>query len=102
MTASGIQKLLQHLNPRKAAGPDNLSTCFLKECAIEIAPNLAVIFNKSLSQGIVPEDWRHANVTAIFKKGARQDPSQLQTSVAHQYVLQAARALYRQPYSQTP
>ena len=47
VTASGIQKVLQHLNPRKAAGPDNLSVCFLKECAIEIAPNLAVIFNKS-------------------------------------------------------
>ena len=75
MTASGIQKLLQHLNPRKAVGPDNLSACFLKECAIEIAPILAVSFNKSLSQGIVPEDWRHANVTAIFKKGARQDPA---------------------------
>jgi len=75
VTASGIQKLLHHLNPRRAAGPDNLSTCLLKECAIELAQILLVIFNKSLSQGIVPEDWRHANASAIFKKGARQDPA---------------------------
>ena len=74
VTTSEIHKLIQHLNPWKAAGPDNLSACFRKECAIELAPILAVIFNKSLSQGIVPEDWRHAHVTAIFKKGARQDP----------------------------
>jgi len=75
VTESGIQKLLQHLNPRKAAGPDNLSVCFLNECVIELAPILTVIFNTSLSQGIVSGDRRNAKVTAIFKKGARQDPA---------------------------
>jgi hypothetical protein len=28
----------------------------------------------SLSEGIVPEDWRKANVTPIFKKGRKTDP----------------------------
>ena len=98
---SGIQKLLHHLNPRQAAGPDNLSACFL-EYAIELAPILVVIFNKSLSQGIVHEDWRHANVTAIFKKGARQDPDNYRPVSLTSMCCNLLAALYRQPYSETP
>lgn len=71
----GIEKLLQNLNPRKASGPDNISARILKDCATEIAPILTLIFQSSLSHGEVPNDWRHANVTAIYKKGARQDPA---------------------------
>ena len=29
VTVSGIQKVLQHLNPWKAVGPDNLSACLM-------------------------------------------------------------------------
>lgn len=71
----GIEKLLQNLSPRKASGPDNISARILKNCATEIAPILTLIFQSSLSHGEVPNDWRHANVTAIYKKGARQDPA---------------------------
>ena len=43
----------------------------LRECSTEIAPILALIYNESLAQGTVPDDWRqaHAHVTPIFKKG---------------------------------
>ena len=37
----------------------------------EVSPVLAQIFSKSLEEGEVPADWRSANVTPIFKKGAR-------------------------------
>jgi hypothetical protein len=40
----------------------------------ELAPVLTAIFNKSLDSGVVPEDWREANVTPIFKKGKRTAP----------------------------
>ena len=69
----GTRKLLQKTNPRKATGPDNIPARILKECASELAPILTTIFNRSLHEGKVPEDWRHANVTAIFKKGTRHD-----------------------------
>ena len=52
------------LNPNKASVPD-----LLKEMVIEIGPFLTIIFQKSFDTGIVPKDWRTANVTAIFKKG---------------------------------
>ena len=33
-----------------------------------------MVFNKSLSEGVVPDDWKVAHVTAIFKKGNVKSP----------------------------
>ncbi|MCG8046535.1 MAG: reverse transcriptase family protein, partial [Candidatus Thiodiazotropha endolucinida] len=71
----GVKKLLDGLNPRKASGPDNISARILKDCSASLTPILTLIFRQSLHEGRVPDDWRHAYVTAIFKKGSRQDPA---------------------------
>ncbi len=33
-----------------------------------------MIFRRSVQHGEIPEDWKRANVTPIFKKGAKSDP----------------------------
>ena len=71
VTNEGITKLLQKLNPGKASGPDLLPARILKELASELSPYLPAIFQRSFDTGIVPKDWRTANVTAIFKKGEK-------------------------------
>ena len=63
---NGVFKLLNGLNINKASGPDGLNARMLKECSSEIAPILALIYNESLDQGTVPDDWRQANVAAVF------------------------------------
>ena len=68
-----VLKLLNNLKIHKAAGPDGLSARVLKECSSEIAPILALIYNETLAQGTVPDDWRQANVAPIFKKGEKYD-----------------------------
>ena len=45
----------------------------LRELAEEIAEPLSIIYQRSLLTGEVPEDWRLANVTPIYK-GCREDP----------------------------
>ena len=35
---------------------------------------LTIIFNISLSEGVVPDSWKEAEVVAILKKGKRDDP----------------------------
>ena len=67
----GVLKLLNGLNIHKAPGPDGLNARVLKECSSEIAPILTLIYNESLAQGTVPDDWRQANVAPVFKKGEK-------------------------------
>ena len=68
-----VSKLLDNPKIHKAPGPDGLSARVLKECSSEIAPVLALIYNESLAQGTVPDEWRQANVAPVFKKGEKYD-----------------------------
>ena len=63
----GVRKLLKKCNPNKASGPDCIPARILRECADEIALILTAIFT-SIETGMVPEDWRQANISAVFKK----------------------------------
>ncbi len=50
----------------------------MKELATGLAPALVTVFNKSMTSGQVPKDWKEANVTPIFKKGAKSSPRNYQ------------------------
>ncbi|KAK3105990.1 hypothetical protein FSP39_010381 [Pinctada imbricata] len=65
----GVRKLLSKVNSSKASGPDNIPNRILKECAEQLAPSLATIFQLSLDSGELPSDWRDANISCIYKKG---------------------------------
>ena len=75
ITPGMVKKKLLKLNPGSAPGPDGISSRFLKEHAKVLAPPLATLFNQSLREGVVPLDWRRANVTPIHKKGGKSEPS---------------------------
>ena len=63
------------LKDNKAAGTDKLGSSFIKRLAGSLALPLMMLFRKSMETGEVPEQWREANVTAIFKKkGSRCEP----------------------------
>ena len=69
VSLNGILKLLNDLNPHKAAGPDQLKHLVLQRLREVIAPVLHVIYQKSLDTGRVPKDWSTAYVCPLFKKG---------------------------------
>ena len=75
ISAEGIDKLLLGLNPHKAAGPDKLKPIILQTLHEELSPILQLIFQKSLDNGKLPDIWKEANVSPIFKKGDKADPS---------------------------
>ena len=68
-----VQKL-QHLNIYKSTGPDILHPQILRVLEEKLARPLTHIFNHSVETGIISEDWKSANVTAVHKKGSRQEP----------------------------
>ena len=46
-------------------------TTLLEELSVEIAPIISILFNKSVTTGIVPSDWRTAHVSPVYKKGQK-------------------------------
>ena len=69
-----VRDLLLQLDCHKSMGPDEIHPRVLRERAEVIAEPLSIIYQCSLLTGEIPEDWRLANVTPIYKKGCREDP----------------------------
>ena len=57
------------LNVHKACGPDQMCPRLLKEGAEQLAHSLMKLFNHSISNGVLPQDWASANITPVYKKG---------------------------------
>ena len=70
-----VRKLLLGLNTTKSPGPDGVHPKLLYELAHVIDRPLCMIFNSSFTTGIVPEDWKIAIITALFKKGDKKSAS---------------------------
>ena len=68
-TAHEVEKYPKALNIHKSPGPDKISPHILKECASQLPTLLCKIFNKSFFSGLLPEDWKIANIIPIYKKG---------------------------------
>lgn len=68
-----VSQLLSKLDPSKSAGPDLLPAQFLTRCSKTIAVPLTILFNRSLVEHTVPEVWKRAYVTPVYKKGSRSD-----------------------------
>ena len=66
-----VEAKLSGLSQYKAAGPDNVHPFILSTFAKFFAVPLSLIFQSSMDVGVVPVDWKCANVTPIFKKGDR-------------------------------
>ena len=62
---------LRKLNPCRAQGPDGIPTCFLRTYVEQLAAPHQDLFQTSINTGEVPQDWREANISSIFKKGDR-------------------------------
>uniref|UniRef100_K7EZH3 Reverse transcriptase domain-containing protein n=1 Tax=Pelodiscus sinensis TaxID=13735 RepID=K7EZH3_PELSI len=69
-----VLEQIEKLNVNKSPGPDGIHPRVLKELKWEIAELLSVVCNLSFKSASVPNDWKVANVTPIFKKGSRGDP----------------------------
>ena len=62
---------LNDLNGEESMGCDEFHPLVLKNCAKAFSITLDKIFTKSIPESKIPNFWRLANVSPIFKKGDR-------------------------------
>ena len=74
ITEEIVMTKLQNLKVTSSPGPDGLSPRLFEKFRIHLCAPLTKIYQASMQSGEVPEDWRTANVTPIFKKGAKSKP----------------------------
>ncbi len=60
-------------------GPDGLHPRVLRELVGVIAEPLFTIYQGSWLSGEVPEDWRLADVTPVYKKGRKENVGNYRT-----------------------
>ncbi len=68
LSPADVRKTLSSINPRKAAGPDNIPGRVLKDCAEQLTDVLTDIFNTSLSQAVIPTCLKSTTIILVPKK----------------------------------
>ena len=67
-----VKEILSGLNSGKSCGPDGIHPRLLQELSDILCTPLTKLFNKSLSLGKLPSEWKEGRISAIFKKGSRK------------------------------
>lgn len=65
-----VRCMLRAVNPRKAAGPNDISGQVLRDCADQLAGVFTKIFNQSLSRAVVPPCLKSSTMVALPKKNS--------------------------------
>ena len=69
ITENTILSILKELNISKSPGPDEISTRLLMELSDVICHPLCKIFETSIKTSCIPDDWKDAKISAIYKNG---------------------------------
>ena len=71
VTPEVVASIINNMKENKSPGVDGIGPKMLKETVEQISTPLAHVFNMSLQEGIVPLEWKEANIIHLFKKGSR-------------------------------
>jgi len=71
-----IVKVIMKLKSNSSPGPDGITSGFLKKVLAHIANPLCKVFQASLDEGVLPDDWKVAHIIPLYKKGDSQRTSQ--------------------------
>ena len=70
-----LRELMRNIKSNSSPGPDGYPPTLLKNLSHSLAQPLSVIFTSFISTGHVPQAWKQATVTPVFKGGIASDPS---------------------------
>ena len=70
VTPEVVVSKISNMKDNKSPGVDGISPKILKQTVEQISMPLAHVFNMSLHEGIVPFEWKEANIIPLFKQGS--------------------------------
>ena len=71
LTPKMVAKKIRDMKENKSPGADGIPPKLLLEIVEQISIPLATVFNLSIEEGVVPLEWKEANIIPLFKKGSR-------------------------------
>ena len=71
VTPKMVAKKIRDMKDNKSPGVDGIPPKLLLEIVEQISTPLATVFNLALEEGVVPLEWKEANIIPLFKKGSR-------------------------------
>ena len=71
VTPTMVAKKIRDIKDNNSPGVGGIPPKLLLEIVEQISIPLATVFNLSLEEGIVPLEWKEANIIPLFKKGSR-------------------------------
>ena len=71
VTPELVAKKIKEMKDNESPGVDGIPPKLLMETVEQISIPLARVFNMSLKEGVVPFEWKEANIIPLFKKGSR-------------------------------
>ena len=74
ITEDEVRKEILLLNINKSCGPDDISPLLLTKLVDYVTDPMTKIMRASVDRGVLPQDWKNAFVSPIYKKGARNLP----------------------------
>ena len=80
VTPEVVTSKINNMKENKSPGVDGISPKILKETLEQISTPLAHVFNMSLQEGIVPLEWKEANIIPLFKKWFKKQVCKLYAS----------------------
>ena len=70
---SDVIDILLQIDVNSSGGYDGVPPRFLRELAPQLSVPLTIIFNESLQNGALPDEWLRSVIVPIFKDGTRSD-----------------------------
>ncbi len=74
-TVEAVEKELLKIPDSKATGDDNIPIRFIKFTKLITAKIICHIINLTIRHNIIPDDWKTATITPIYKDGDKDDPA---------------------------
>ena len=74
ITEEDVKKAIESTRTNSAPGVDCVPPLLLHKCKEQLIKPLAIVFNKSIKNGDLPDIWKEAIITPIFKGGLKELP----------------------------